>query len=424
MRLRRLTTLTAATALAAPVAVGLTAGPAAAASAVSGPATVTEHGTFTVTGVLDEGVNRTGVAELRVSGNGYERAVARASRPSTREPQADPNRVSYGVATAPCTLPDAAFCGGGGVLPNGRYAVRLFEVDRPPDGGQVERGQSAGGGTPFSVLVDVPALRPEDVTAALSGRTVTVSWARGVGADRSLVEPDVRWVVSDNVGRSAPAGPGACSGGTCRATLTYPDDEAGPRTFTVTASRPCEGCANSGTSSTPTAPVVVPVVPGATPGPGDREPSPGSGSGQPGSGGSAGTGSGGSGGTAGTGGGSGGTGGTGTGTADPSAFARGFSSFEPKLGLPKLPPLPQADAPAVAAPLLPDGTFDDELDYGRERPLEALEEPSASRGRESVLRSTEGLPVSEELVRGVAAALVLVLSGAHLRTWLGRPEED
>jgi hypothetical protein len=410
--------LRALVALGVPLAV-LTAAPASA-SEVTGPGTVTEHGTFTVSGVIDDN-DRTGVAELRLVGPDYDRAVARSTRPSVRDPRADQYRVSYGVATAPCTLPGASFCSGGGVLPNGRWAVRLFEVDRPPNGGEVERGQSAGGGQPFTVLVDVPALAPQDVDAVLSGRTVTVTWARGVGPDRSLVEPDVRWSVSDGVARSQQVVPSACSDGVCRATFTYPDGESGPRSYTVSASRPCSGCSNGPTSSPPSAPVVVPVVPGATPstpGPSDDPQASPSPDGSPGA-------------TPGSSGGPssgpttaapqpGATGGSGV--ADPGAFARSFGAFAPKLGLPKLPPLPEAQAPAVAAPLLPDGTFEDSLDYG-DREVEVAPDPGTAAGRGGVLTSTEGPLADEQLVRGVAAALVLVLSGAHLRAWLGRTED-
>ncbi|HWG93992.1 MAG TPA: hypothetical protein VNU66_07195, partial [Mycobacteriales bacterium] len=252
--------------------------------------------------------------------------------------------------------------------------------------------------------------------------TVTVTWARAVGPDRSLVEPDVRWSVSDGVARTEQVAPSACTGGTCKAVFTYPDGESGPRSYTVSATRPCSGCSNGPTSSTPTQPVVVPVVPGATPStPGaspepGSSPSPGSSPGAPSSGGT-------------TGGTSGGTGRPapstgGSGVADPGSFARSFGSFSAKLGLPKLPPLPEAQSPAVAAPQLPDGTFEDSLDYGARELDDDAEAPEVASGRGGTLTSTEGPLGDEQLVRGVAAALVLVLSGAHLRAWLGRTEPD
>ena len=93
------------------------------------------------------------------------------------------------------------------------------------------------------------------------------------------------------------------------------------------------------------------------------------------------------------------------------AFSSGFSAFGPKLGVPKLPPLPQA--PAVAQ--LPDGTFEPTLGFEDQE----LSETGPPGGVAARVTSTVGAAfVSEQIVRSTAGALVLLLTGAHLRRWL------
>lgn len=361
-------------------AVLLSAGAALAATSAT-PGKVDKHGEVKLEGQIEElPPERIGVAELRLTGPGVSALpVAKAKRreapapsepspgappeaspPPEPEPEPDPTRVSFTLRTAPCNLPGGSCT----VLPNGSWTVRLFEVDRATEPREVERGE------PTTFVVDVPALAPQDVTAALSGRTVTVQWARGGGEDR-LVEPDVRWTVDDGEGRTSSVGPEACAEGRCSVTLEYPTDVSGARTFTLAAQRPGS---TPPTTVTAAGEVVVPAPPSPSASPG------------------------------------------GTGRATARSFGQGFA---PGLGLPKLPPLPKASAPSVAAPLLPD-TFDERLDYGDEfEDGTGVPEPQAAPpGREGVLRSTGGLLDNEDAMRGLAGAMVLMMAGAHLRTWL------
>lgn len=361
----------------------LSAGPAAA-STTTAPAQVTEHGEVALSGVIEEPpAEQTGVAELRLSGPGATAVpVARSARPSPEQPRRDPSRVSFSLLTAPCNLP-VDLCAEGTVLPNGAWTVQLFEVERPGGDAEVERGAAS------TFVVDVPAFRPQDVTAVLEGRTVTVRWARGVGPDRSLVEPDVRWTVDDGRGRSLTVDPVACVGARCSAVLRYPDGAApGRRSFTVAAARP-------GSAAPAVSPaegeVVVPPVPrpgGSAPGSPAGPSAAGSPDAEP----------------------------AGSGQATAQSFAQEFGSFAPGLGLPGLPQppgTPPVDAPQVADTFGPTLGYEDRFEDG------PVPEPQAApRGRESVLTSSGGLLDDEVAVRSVAGALVLLLAGAHLRTWL------
>jgi hypothetical protein len=101
------------------------------------------------------------------------------------------------------------------------------------------------------------------------------------------------------------------------------------------------------------------------------------------------------------------------------AFALGFSSFGPKLGIPKLPPLP-ATQPVVAAPL-PDGTYKGKLGY---QPINKRVKVSAPRAAATRVTGAVGSALdSEQFLRSLAGALVLLLAAAHLRRWLGTHEE-
>jgi hypothetical protein len=296
--------------------------------------------------------------------------------------------VTFPLRTAPCNLTEES-CPAATVLANGTWTVQLFEVDRAADAPEVERGAAS------TFVVDVPAFPPQDVTATIEARTVTVAWARGVGPDQDLLEPDVRWTVDDGQGRTAIVAPEACVDGRCSAALTYPDDASGPRSFTVAAARP-------GTAAPTVTPaegeVVVPAVPGApSAGPTAGAPD-GATPGAPGAPGAA-------------------PGGEGQATAQ--SFAQGFNNFAPSLGLPKLPPLPETTAPSVAGPLVAD-EFDPTLGFEDRTVREAVPGAvAAPPGREGVLTSSGGgLLGDEQAVRSLAAAMVLLMGGAHLRTWL------
>lgn len=94
------------------------------------------------------------------------------------------------------------------------------------------------------------------------------------------------------------------------------------------------------------------------------------------------------------------------------AFASGFNAFAPKLGIPKLPPLPES--PEVA---LPDGSFEPTLGYDDQ--VLSEEEETELGAEDGVSAAVSNFVDSERLAKSTAGALVLLLTGAHLRRWLG-----
>ncbi|MBC7373313.1 MAG: hypothetical protein H7323_04920, partial [Frankiales bacterium] len=102
------------------------------------------------------------------------------------------------------------------------------------------------------------------------------------------------------------------------------------------------------------------------------------------------------------------------------AFASGFAAFGPKLGIPKLPPLPQSQAPVLAAPL-PDGTFAPTLGFQDQVLQERVESSTPGRRVTSVVNTALD---SERMARSTAGALVLLLIGGHLRRWVSSPTRD
>lgn len=312
----------------------------------------------------------------------------------------------------------------------------------------------SGGGTGTSTFVTrIAPKAPQSVSASeVSPREARVSWRKGDEPDLTgweVVEGDT--VVKDGIGRSA------CDGSTCSAVVTYAVD-GGSHTYAVRALRSTapgssttiESPLSSPASVNLSAPAPSPepttggstgdgtgsggsTDPGTTPTDGSTgDPSTG---GSPGGSGSEGTGStGGSGGGTTTSGGSSSGGGTspiGAGssssgdTADAKAvaqrkaFALGFSSFGPKLGIPKLPPLPQ-QAPALA-PELADGTYEPTLGFEDQVVTEKVE----TTGPTAAVRNVVGSALdSERLATSTAGALLLLLTGAHLRRWLGATSEE
>ncbi len=99
------------------------------------------------------------------------------------------------------------------------------------------------------------------------------------------------------------------------------------------------------------------------------------------------------------------------------AFSSGFNAFGPKLGIPKLPPLPESPEPSVALP--DDGTFEPTLGYDDQVLTEEETELGADEQGVGVPRALGSLIDSEQLAKSTAGALVLLLTGAHLRRWLG-----
>ena len=316
-------------------------------------------------------------------------------------------------------------CTGSQLAPNGTWTVRQ------------------GGGT-SATSTFTTAIEPAPPTAVraepLNPREVQISWRLGA-------EPDlVAWTVYEG---SAPVqervGRSACAGSTCSTVVRYASPGSGEHSYTVKAHRSTAPGSTSTLDSSMSAPASArlenpPPSPAPTPGDtgsgGDSggAPSTGNGSttggaGAPSQGGSAGDD------TA--------TGGTGGGTAAPApigtgapaagdsadakavaqrkAFALGFSAFGPKLGIPKLPPLPQAQAPAIA-PELADGTFEPTLGFEDQVVTERVE---VAQGPTQRVRTVVGTALdSERLATSTAAALVLLLAGAHLRRWLGTASEE
>ena len=291
-------------------------------------------------------------------------------------------------------------------------------------------------------------------------RQVRVSWRRGA-------EPDLqRYVVSEGGSTVAEVAAGACDGGTCSTTVGYPAAGSGAHTYAVKAFRSDggSGALDSGSSEASATLAAPPAEPapapsgGADGGTGGTTTDGGTGAGTggattsaggtgggttgaggtttgSGAGGSAGGASGGGTGAAGGAGAGSGAGGSGTaplavGTAAPGgsveqavaqrkAFALSFSAFGPKLGIPKLPPLPQAQSPDVAP--LPDGTYEPTLGFQDQVVTERTEaQTPAQRVTGVVGRALD----SEQLVRSTAGALVLLLCGAHLRRWLAAGPQE
>lgn len=333
-----------------------------------------------------------GALELRVTppaqGGAPETVVAKRVDPA--QPGDGARTLTYVLGTAPCTLA-ATVCADGATAPNGTWTVALVETYPAPAGAPAPPEQPLAS---REFVLDVPAAPPTGVVAARTGTgAVTVRWTLGP-------EPDLlHWTVSDgraNRQVDRPADPKAAqpctASGVCTTTFTYPAADTGTRTYSVTATRACgpKGC-------TPVASPPAKSTPTSLSGPVSSSPPPGSPG--PSAGGS--------------------TGGAGTGSASTSAPLAGGFFAPPPAGVPQLPRLP---APAVAAPG-PDGSFSPTLGYAdrfQVEPAQAAAQPPRSR-----LTTTGGRLVEDpQVLRGVAAALVLLLGGAHLRTWLGRTDRD
>ena len=283
---------------------------------------------------------------------------------------------------------------------------------------------------------------PANVRAEVTGqRQITVSWTRNP-------EPDI--VSYDVFGDD-----GLVAGDLPFSTTSYVVDlpesgYGGDYTYLVRARRAeCPGASQTCTSPLSNAASASVSEPTPEPEPSDdptEEPGDGGttdpgegygsggGSGGGSNGGSGGTGSGGSGKGSGKGSGTGGgggdfssgTGGGGSGgvaAPDPVAqqrksFGLTFKSFSPKLGAPKLPPLPQ-----FAEVEEPDGTFDPTIDYGDQEVVELAGEESGTVQAifEDVVSTVfEGRRFWTSLSLG----LLLMLSAGHVRVWLGGPEQQ
>lgn len=330
---------------------------------------------------------------------------------------------------------------------NGRYTARL----------------SAGTSETRTVVLQVPPAAPTGVVAEAVGQNrVKVSWAPNR-------EPDV-------TGYDVFKGDGATVASNLPADRTshefdLPDTGyGGEHQYMVRAHRlACANCESAETIASPmsakasvtlTEPTPEPTPGGGDGGynggdPGNGGGDPGSGGGDPGSGGGdPGTGGGGynGGGSGGTGTGGGNNGGSGTGgnngsgngTTDENGYNTGtrgdtpyssgasreeavraaqqrlafgltFKSFAPKLGAPKLPPLPQFAPPAPEE--IPWGTYDPTLNYGDQTVLEQVPTAAGSSFTETVYDTILAFD-GRRLYGSIAAALLMLLAAAHLRLWL------
>jgi hypothetical protein len=101
------------------------------------------------------------------------------------------------------------------------------------------------------------------------------------------------------------------------------------------------------------------------------------------------------------------------------AFALNFSNFSASLGIPKLPPLPKT---TVALPggegAIPQGTYQPQLPY--KSATETTHSTSLIGNPISSITRVDG----RKLWPMIAMALLLFLTAAHLRRWLGTHVED
>ncbi len=366
---------------------------------------------------------------------------------------------------------DVVVDSGNGTVTNGNASL-AYDLDTRCPGGSCSAAPAANGtwavrltggaSDSLSFVLRIPPAKPTSVTASEQGyRAATVTWRKGA-------EPDlVGWTLYDNGAVTQDGiGFGACSGGGCSTTVTYDRDGTGAHAYslvakrrtapgssdTLSSPRSAEASATLGSPPPPPPPSPNPsssptAGSGSGSGGSNASPSPGA-SADSGSGGSTGgsgsggtsspgSGSGGSsstGGSAATPGGSGGTGSDGSGSsagigtssspsiaiAQRKAFGLSFSAFGPKLGIPKLPPLP-ATQPAVAAPL-PDGTYEGTLGYKDVVKREKVSAPQAAADR---VTSVVGSALDgERFARSLAGALILLLAAAHLRRWLATGPEQ
>lgn len=302
---------------------------------------------------------------------------------------------------------------------------------RPAPNGSWRVSQTGGTTDDLAFALRIDPLAPTGVNAeAMSPNQARVSWRRGS-------EPDLTgFAVLEGDRTVAETGLGACTAEGCSALVNYAATGSGAHSYVVKARRSDGG---SGTLSSPASAASAtsldaapadasPVASGGSPGP-VTGPSP-----TPSPGGSTGTASGSSSGAPASSGSprSGGAPAPGTSaaaggsaqaateqaataqaaTAQRQAFASGFSSFGPKLGIPKLPPLPQTQAPDVAP--LPDGTFAPTLGFTDQIVREKVDAGPVARVGSAVGSALD----SDRLARSAAGALVLLLAGAHLRRWL------
>ena len=397
--------LIAAPALAA---VTLTAGPALAATAVTTPgdgSVHTDESPFDVSATTDSA----GTLELQGPGDDWT-TVATGSRGGTLTFHLVPSCFTY-----------SGDCTGRSPARNGTWNVRVTSNDllgaRPT--------------TKTSTFVlKVPPAAPTGVAAARTGaHTITVSWTAGREPD--LTGYDLYSGDSLVYGGLAPAD--VCSGGQCSTDLTYADSASGTYTYALKARR-LAAAGGTDTLASPLSQTASATLPAASPTPtsaASPQPStapspagPATTGGTPEAGGSS-TGTTTSGGTT-TGGGQQPAGDTGT---SGSVHLGGTAGLPLQVGTAHgAVTLPGAPAPLVApnggaqpGPT-PEGTYRPTLGYGNQTVTErsVISKP---RTLHYVTDVTDQVADTGHLVRGLAAALLLVLGGLHLRVWLARVPE-
>lgn len=97
------------------------------------------------------------------------------------------------------------------------------------------------------------------------------------------------------------------------------------------------------------------------------------------------------------------------------AFGLTFKSFAPKLGAPKLPPLPKFAPPSTEIPW---GTYDPTLNYGNQTVLEPETVAKGGGITETLVDSISTVFEGRRFYSSIAAALLMLLAAAHLRVWL------
>lgn len=103
------------------------------------------------------------------------------------------------------------------------------------------------------------------------------------------------------------------------------------------------------------------------------------------------------------------------------AFGLTFKSFAPKLGAPKLPPLPQFAAPTT---VIPEGTYDPLLEYGDQTVVVPEKVASGGGITSTLVDSMTSVFEGRKLYRSIAIALLLLLAAGHLRLWLRTAPTD
>jgi hypothetical protein len=322
---------------------------------------------------------------------------------------------------------------GGGTAYNGTYTATL----------------SGGATGTRTVTLLVPPAAPTGVTASATGQhRVLVSWAANREPD--LTGYDLFTADGTSVAANLPANQTSYE-------FDLPSSGyGGEHSYVVRAHRlACANCTGTGSGAQLDSPMSAPAgvtLNEPTPSP-EPTTDPGTGGGGTDGGGTGGGGTGGGGygggGTGGGGSGSGGSGGSGTGggsgtdnggyntgsggggfssgskpTANPAtalanartAFGLTFKSFSPKLGAPKLPPLPKF-AFSGEQPI-PEGTYDPTLKYG-DQTVQVPEHVATDGGFTTTLvDSFTSAFEGRKLFRSIAIALLLLLAAGHVRVFL------